>query len=202
MRFTRQDLVFSVITGLTTGFSVWRILIFVGQPEIFGISAMGLMVLVPILWILGVNLGYFLGRWFSFFIQFGKFSAIGFTNAAVDFGILNFLIYFFKTIEGGWFSIFKGVSFMVAVIHSYFWNKRWSFKDSQGNSRPAEFAKFFAVAIASTVINVFVASVVNNLIGPQFDLPARTWANLSAVAGSAAALIGSFLGFKLIVFKK
>ena len=90
-KFTKKDLYFSIITGLLTGFLAWKIFIFLELPEFVGISYAWLTVLIPILWILGVNLGYFLGQWLGFFDQFGKFSAIGFTNAAVDFGVLNIL---------------------------------------------------------------------------------------------------------------
>src|SRR3989344_992981 len=85
------------------------------------------MLVVPVLWILGVNLGYFLGRWVVFFNQFGKFAAVGFTNAAVDFGILNLLIAYYGIVSGLGFSLFKATSFVVAVAHSYLWNKFWVF---------------------------------------------------------------------------
>ena len=159
------------------------------------------MVLMPVFWILGINLGYFLGQWFAFFNQFGKFAAIGFTNAAVDFGILNLLIFYSGAAAGVSFSIFKGISFLVAIIHSYFWNKYWTFEAGRSGVSGQEFSKFFAVTLTALLINVAVASVVVNVIGIQFGLSAEVWANVGAVAGSAVALVASFVGFKMFVFK-
>ena len=229
MQFTKKDLTFSVITGLITGFSAWQIFNFLGIPTInfwdlsncvnnctpdgactmiycvpdylISFSSKLFMLIVPVLWILGVNFGYFLGRWFAFFNQFGKFAAIGFTNAAVDFGVLNLLIANTGISEGGWYSVFKAVSFMFAVIPSYFWNKYWAFEAKEGGGG-FEFAKFMSVAVVSIFINTGTASLVVNYVNPLGGLSIQIWANVGAVAGSAVALIFSFVGFKVAVFKK
>src|SRR3989344_8004604 len=163
-------------------------------------SFVWLMLVVPVLWILGVNLGYFLGRWFGFFNQFGKFAAIGFTNAAVDFGALNLLISNTGISSGVWYPVFKSISFLSAIIPSYFWNKYWAFEGAEGTS--FEFAKFMSVAIVSILINDGVASLVVNFVDPMVGLSSAVWANVGAVAGSATALIFSFVGFKVAVFRK
>ncbi|TSC89312.1 MAG: hypothetical protein G01um10142_534 [Parcubacteria group bacterium Gr01-1014_2] len=215
--FSRKDLIFSLITGFYAGFIAWRILDFLNTPLLKGISFAWLMVWVPVLWILGVNLGYFLGKWFIFFNQFGKFAAIGFTNAAVDFGVLNLLIFYSGITSGILFPVFKGISFFFGTIHSYFWNKYWAFS-AEGGSLPVgrrgasgekankisgqEFSKFFAITFIAILINVTAASIVVNFIGPQFGLTSEAWANVGAVIGSAVALVVSFIGFKVAVFKK
>ncbi len=202
MRFTKKDLIFSIITGLTAGVIFWRIFTFLGTRELFGIPWISLVILVPILWILGVNLGYFLGKWIAPFNQFGKFASIGFTNAAVDFGILNFLIAYTGIATGWWYSGFKSLSFLGGVLHSYVWNKFWVFDYSGNNGGRVEFFKFSTIAIIAFLINVGVASAVVNLFDPMFGLSKEVWANLGGVAGSAVALIFSFIGFKMVVFKK
>lgn len=204
MKFTKKDLVFSIITGLTTGLVTWRIFIFLGVFEKLGSGLNpAIMILVaPVLWILGVNLGYFLGRWLPFFNQFGKYAAIGFTNAAVYFGILNLLIAASDITRGIWYSIFIIIAFIVGTIHSYIWNKFWAFGAAQSQGGGAEFAKFATIALIAGLINVGIASFVVNFLDPRFGVSAESWANLGGVAGSAAALIFSFIGFKMIVFKK
>lgn len=201
MKFTKRDFVFSVVTGLITGFSAWRIFSFLEVPMYGGISYAWLLAVVPLLWILGVNLGYFLGRWFSFFNQFGKFVTIGFTNAAVDFGVLNLLIAGTGISTGIWYPAFKGVSFVCAVIPSFFWNKYWAFGAGESGSGKAEFLKFMSVMIIAVLINDGAASLVVNFVHPVLGLSATAWANISAVVGSAVALIFSFTGFKVAVFK-
>jgi putative flippase GtrA len=201
MKFTERDFVFSVATGLITGFSAWRIFAFLKVPVFGGISYAWLLAVVPILWILGVNLGFLLGRWLVFFNQFGKYAAIGFTNAAVDFGVLNLLIAATGISAGAWYPVFKAVSFICAVIPSFFWNKYWAFEAGGTGRGWAEFLKFMSVMIVAILMNDGVASLVVNYVHPVFGLSAPAWANIGAVVGSAVALIFSFAGFKVAVFK-
>lgn len=202
MRFSAKDFWSSVITGFITGFSGWQIAGFLGARPVGGISWAWLVIIVPVLWIAGVNFGYVLGRFLPFFNQFGKFCAIGFTNAAVDFGILYLLIGFSGAATGYYYAVFKTISFVIAAMHSYLWNKFWVF-DAQGRQRVGqEMTKFFAVTIAAAIVNVVVASIVVNAVGPQFDLTLEAWAGVGAVIGSATALVLSFVGFRTIVFKK
>src|SRR3989344_1676329 len=200
--FTKKDLYFSITTGFITGFIAWQIFVFLNLSEFAGVSYAWLMVLVPFLWVLGVNLGYFLGRWLVFFNQFGKFAAVGFTNAAVYFGILNILIACSDINKGFWYSVFVAAAFIVGTTHSYFWNKFWVFKATEQEIGGVEIGKFLGVSMIAGLINVGVASGVVNLIHPLFELTLNQWANVGGVAGSAVALAASFMGFKLIVFKK
>ncbi|HEY4520595.1 MAG TPA: GtrA family protein [Candidatus Paceibacterota bacterium] len=202
-KFTKRDLSFSIFTGLITGILVWRIFLFLNVPEFRDITWSWLIIIIPILWIVGVNLGYFLGRLFSFFNQFGKFAAIGFTNAAIDFGVLNLLIHSTGTTEGFWYGVFKAVSFLAAVIPSYFWNKYWAFWSP--GIMPAslkEFLKFLGVAVSAILVNSISATVIATFIDPALGFTPTAWANVAAAAGSALALIFSFAGFKVAVFKR
>ncbi len=228
MKFTKKDLLFCILTGLYTGFIAWRVFEFlsldifdklrinilfhiIGLPNTH-ISSAWMMVLIPILWIVGVNFGYFLGRWMPFFNQFGRFAAIGFTNFVFYSGMLNLLIAFTSISAGIWYSVFVGVSFTAGALHSYFWNKYWVFSaeggsasggDPQENSGAAtEFGKFIVVSVVSGLINVGVASFLVNIIHPLFGINPERWANVGGIAGSAVALVFSFVGFRMVVFKK
>lgn len=200
-KFTKKDLLFASATGFYTGFIAWRILVFLEQPNIMGVSFFWLIIVIPIFWILGVNLGYFLGRWFDFFNQFGRFSAIGFTNAAVDFGVLNILIAWSGIASGILYAVFKTISFIISVTHSYFWNRRWVFQ-SQSEDKGREFLKFISIYIIAAAINVGTATGVVSFIEPMFGVSQNVWANFGAIVGSAVALTFSFIGVRSIVFKK
>ena len=209
--FTKKDLIFSVITGFYTGFIAWRVFEFLNVPvfsRVLGllsldidISSAWMMVLIPVLWILGVNLGYFLGQWMPFFNQFGKFSAIGFTNFFVYLAILDLFIWKTGIANGIWYSVFVSVAFIVSVIHSYGWNKYWVFS-AGGSDSGGQFLKFLVVTVLAGLVNVGVASFVVNFTDPLFGISPEGWANIGGVAGSAVALIFSFVGIRLIVFKK
>lgn len=200
--FSKKDLYFSTFTGFYAGLIVWQVFVFLKLPIFYSISWKWLIIIVPILWILGVNIGYFLGRWLKFFNQFGKFAIVGFTNAAVYFGILNVLIAWSEINKGMGYSIFVTMAFILGTTHSYFWNKFWVFHATENRVSGAEFGKFLAVSVIAGVINIGTASGVVNLMEPLFGLTADQWANIGGVAGSAVALVFSFLGFKTAVFKK
>lgn len=202
MKFSKKDLFYSIVTGLLTGLIVWGITGYLHVSPVFHVPFVSLVVIVPILWIVGVNLGYFLGRFFGFFNQFGKFAAIGFTNAAVDFGVLSLLLSFFGVTAGILYTVSKTISFIVASTHSFFWNKFWVFEAGGSGDAGKQFGKFFIVSAFSAIINISVASLIVNIIHPIIGINVRTWALLGAVVGSAVALIVSFLGFRLTVFNR
>lgn len=197
---TKLDILYAIVTGLTAGIIAWLVLTFLQSNLPFGFGPAWLVFVLPILWIGGVQLGYVLGRWFGFFNQFGKYVAIGFTNFAVDAGIFNLLLSFTHKTEGGPLVIQKTISFIFAVTHSYFWNRRWSFASAQANTR-SEYIKFMLVNVIALAVNVGVAYLVVHSGRPATFTP-EAWANIGAVAGSAAALIFSFVGFKIFVFDK
>jgi len=198
--FTKKDLFFSVVTGLLTGTIAWRVFHFLGKEEFFGISLISLIVIIPVLWIIGVNLGYFIGRRINFFNQFGRFAAVGFTNFAVDSGVLYVLIALTQTSSGIYYGIFKVVSFLCAVTLSYVWNRNWVFGARKNPDMAKEFLRFLSVNIGAIIVNLSIAYIVVNYVKPQFGIDENAWAGIGAIAGSACALLLSFVGFKMSVF--
>ncbi len=198
---SRLDYIGALITGVTTGCISWLILSWFHMPLYLGFSWAWLMALVPVLWLAGVVKGYLLGKYVSpVFADFGKFVAVGATNAAVDFGIMYFLIAHTGIASGGWFSVFKTASFLVALGHSYAWNALWVFSNHGRGLNRRDFIRFTTVALAALAVNVGAASFVVNGIGPMFDLSLRAWAGVGAIVGSAVALFVSFTGFRKVVF--
>lgn len=201
-KFTKRDLGFATLTGLIAGIIAWRIFEVLKTPEFSNLPWIALTAIIPILWVLGVLLGYLLGQWLDFFNQFGKFAAIGFTNFAVTAGVLNIFLSFTNYTSGVGYSFISGISFMVGVLSSYVWNKFWVFWSNNNQGGRQEFVKFFTVTIIAFIVNVASASFVVNYIRPPINMDTHQWANIGAVAGSAVALIFSFVGFKVAVFKK
>src|SRR3989344_2662710 len=95
-----------------------------------------------------------------------KFVLVGILNTLVDLGVLNLLIFASGIASGFGYSAFKGISFTVAVINSYFLNKFWTFKMRETEGVKREFAQFFIVSLIGFGINVGVASFVVNVVGP------------------------------------
>lgn len=155
-----------------------------------------LLIILPVLSGLGMLIALFLEKRSVVFYQFSKFFLVGGMNVLIDLGILSLLIVLFKTDKGLWYSVFKGLSFLLATVNSYFWNKLWTFETEKG-----KFDQFLTVSLIGLLINVGTASLIVNLISIPFGLTASAWAIIGALGGSLAGLTLNFLGYKFIVFK-
>lgn len=140
--------------------------------------------------------------------QFFRFAIIGVINTGVDLLVLNLLMIIFDQRDGIQYTIFKTISFAIAVISSYFLNKYWAFEDKNKKEEVRKFSQFIAVSIVGALINVGVASLVVSLRPDPFianmsvDTFNQLWGNFGALCGTAIGLIWNFLGYKFIVFKK
>ncbi|MBI1957491.1 MAG: GtrA family protein [Candidatus Niyogibacteria bacterium] len=197
-----RDFYFGGLAGLITGILLIPILknLDVAIPFAVFLPPIGIALLFGV----GMLVGRILGRWLPWMFQFSKFAATGFMNAAIDFGILNLLIFFSGIAAGSGYIAFKALSFLTANINSYVWNHWWVFK-KEGAPIPAvttkEYMQFFTVSVVGIMLNVGAAAFVVTIIGPQWGVGEKGWANIGAAAGSAAGLLWNFLGYKFIVFK-
>lgn len=137
--------------------------------------------------------------------QFGKFFLVGIMNTLVDLAVLNLETLASGIREGSGYAVQKGVSFMTAVIFSYFVNKNWTFEDNSKEKQGKKFSQFFFVSIIGMLINVSVATIAVTYIKPALNLSFisdQLWVNIGALCGTAVGLFWNFLGYKLWVFKK
>jgi putative flippase GtrA len=65
-----------------------------------------------------------------------------------------------------------------------------------------EFYQFFAVTLTGLIINVSIAHLIVNVMGPQFSLPAALWGNLGGIGAVIVTFAWNFVGYKFFVFKK
>ena len=190
-------------------------------PQISFSYSLGLIIVLPLLSILGMWLAGLLAKFIKVIYQIAKFVLVGALNTLFDWGILNLLIFLTVVASGPLYSVFKGISFLVAVINSYFWNIFWTFRktridadinkprinadEADNGTRKAvgkEFLRFFIVSCIGFAFNVGVATLVVNVWGPQWGVSAKLWANIGALGGTLIGLVWNFLGYKLIVFKR
>jgi putative flippase GtrA len=64
-----------------------------------------------------------------------------------------------------------------------------------------ETLQFFAVTGIGLIINVAVASFVNDKIGVQYGLSKMLWGNIAAIIAAFVSFAWNFIGYKFIVFK-
>jgi putative flippase GtrA len=161
-----------------------------------------LFIISPFLAAFGIWLAYLIGKKFLFVFQLVKFLLIGIAAALVDLGILNLIILISGISIGFAFSIFKTISFIIAFSAKFLGDKLWAFEKKEVIGTGIEFSKFFGVTLIGLLINVVVASLVVNLIGPQFGLSKQIWANIAGIIGALATVVWNFPAYKYLVFKK
>jgi putative flippase GtrA len=133
--------------------------------------------------------------------QFGKFAVVGVLNTAIDFGVLNLLMWSFGIYQGIWVGVFVVISFTVAVINSYFWNKYWTFRDQQDQNPAKQFSAFILISIGGAIINFGIVYSMTTFVNPIFNLGPELWANGAKLLATALAWIWNFSGYKFWVFK-
>ena len=119
------DVIISLIIGVIIGI-------------FFLIILKGIGIEIPFIWLLpiifpglalfGMLVASLLGKRFLVFLQAGKFLLVGALNTFIDLGVLNMLIWISGIAAGAWYIVFKSISFLVATVNSYFWNKHWTFE--------------------------------------------------------------------------
>lgn len=208
----KKDYIFGVSAGLLIGVLALPVIKAV-KPAIYGKFA---LLIVPFFLIgtpFGLIVANYIGRKISVIWQIGKFGVIGVLNTLVDWGVLAILIFSFRKylsidskdlfIAGiAFYSLYKAVSFIVANINSYYWNKYWTFASGVAEKTKTEFLQFFLVSILGFAINVGIATYVFDYIHPVGGLNFDQWGIIGAAIGSVVGLGWNFIGYKFIVFKK
>jgi putative flippase GtrA len=184
--------------GITAGIFAWISLRIFPDGFLYGTQWI-LIVVFPLLCLGALRFSLFLSQWFPFVKRFGKFSIVGSTNFFIDIGVLNILIAFFGFQSGAMFILFKGLSFGLGVVHSYFWNRYWVFESGTSLSWK-EFLSFLSVSAASIAIDVAVAFFVVSMSSVSLGVTETFLPTIAAIAGALAAALFSFLGTRFLVF--
>lgn len=130
--------------------------------------------------------------------QFLRFCVVGSSNAVIDFGVLNLLLWMYPTTDLWQTLGYNSIAVALASTNSFFWNKYWTFQ--QRNPITAQEAyRFVVLASGTTLMN----DALMWLLGRVFP-SIMTSSLIGANALKLAAIIGtmsiSFFGMRLWVF--
>lgn len=84
------------------------------------------------------------------FREFLKFAIVGVLSTIIDWGVFYILEKFSL-----YYLIAKIFSFSLAVINSYIWNRKWTFR-SHNLNKTQEFSKFMLAALIGLGINTLI----------------------------------------------
>ncbi len=196
---TKKDYVLAVIAGFITVIFLFPVFKNISISLPFGLHYSVFFVVIPAFWVFLIFISSFLQKKISFVGQIVKFLITGFLNTAIDFGILNFL-----SIELGVYSGLKilginPISFIVAAINSFFWNKYWTFGKME-KPEVKEILGFIAVAITAVIINTGILLLFSKILTNYFSLSDGRILNLAKVLATAISLFWNFIGMKIFVF--
>ena len=195
------DIILALITGEITA---WFFYYLLKDIAVLKIENLGLILAVsfPVLALIGTWIAWLIGKRFLWIFQLAKYLLIGVLATIADLGVLNFLMWTSGITAGILFSVFKGISFLVATSAKYFGDKFWAFEKIEKEGMKKEFGRFFLVTLIGLGFNVGVASLIVNVVGPQFGLSNKLWANVGGIAAVFAVTAWNFISYKFIVFKK
>jgi len=176
-----------------------------------------LPVALPFVFLFSLWLAFLIGKKIPLIWQAAKFLMVGVLNTLVDLGVLalvskialnNFrfsasdILLNILSVSVTFYSLYKAISFIMAAINSFFWNKFWTFKRGTNEKVGKEFLQFFIVTFIGFLINVSIASLVFANINPLAGLDQKQWEIMSAVVATAASMVWNFVGYKFIVFRQ
>jgi glycosyltransferase involved in cell wall biosynthesis/putative flippase GtrA len=137
--------------------------------------------------------------------RFGRFAAVGASNAAIDVGVFNLLAALLPSHQPAQLAAYNTVAVALALANSYWWNSRWTFKQRLGSEWRWSTARrrllFTAQGLLNLAVNdaaVLIAATLLNRIG---GLPAVGVANGSKVVGMVTASLVSFAFMRGVVFR-
>ena len=208
---SKKSALYSLIIGEA---SAWFLYLVIRNPYIEEFERLAeipylvwiMPVAFPLLFLLGILVADFLSRFVKIAYQAIRFIEVGVLNTAIDFGVLNLLIWSTGSIEGLAIVPLNVISFLAATINSYFWNKFWTFKtpaiiSGEKKGISAEFAAFLVVSGIGIGINTGIVAAGTGLIPALFGLSAGAWANVMKICATIFSMTWNFIGYKFIVFK-
>ncbi len=119
--------------------------------------------------------------------RLGKFAVVGLTGFAIDFAVLNLLMFRFGL--PAWAA--NTCSFTAAVSNTFVWNRLWTFPESRLRPLTTQLAQFFLVNLIGLGINLLTFLGSHMLIWSHFF--ASGWGyNLAKATASGVALFWNF----------
>lgn len=134
--------------------------------------------------------------------QATRFCIVGVINTVVDIVVLNGLIVFTGTGHTGpLFTFYKTISFLAALLNSFYMNSKWTFSDEERGGRPTvtQGAQFVIISVLSSIVNVASASYVATYMKAPTGME-HYWPTVAALVGTVFSFVFNFIGYKYLVF--
>lgn len=156
--------------------------------------------------------------------QFAKFLIVGGSSFVIDFSIRFILMNYVSVggrlaslTVGEWmrntfpivrdhiakpqsaaFFVAAAVAGSVAILNSFYWNRRWTFGLHGQEEMAQQMRRFFVLSISVLLLNAFISGVLNNIIPghPRWSM------FLATVIATGIGAVCNFLGQRLWAFRR
>ncbi len=133
--------------------------------------------------------------------RFSKFSIVGFSNAAVDIGVLNLFLWLDPTRDVHLLVIYNGVALVLANLNSYVWNTLWTFR-----GRAEHDLRQIVLFALQVLVNIGVSNgLFWALIHPVIvytEVPTYLAGNVAKILSVTVASVLSFFIMRYVVFSR
>jgi membrane protein DedA with SNARE-associated domain/membrane-associated phospholipid phosphatase/putative flippase GtrA len=133
-------------------------------------------------------------------VRYARFSLVGVSNALVDLGAINLLLFVYPTREPGLLVLYNLLALALTNANSYLWNTLWTFRHHARHD-----ARQMGLFTLQGVLNAAIASgvlwfVAHLLLALYPALSAQLAGNVAKLASMFVASSASFLFLHFLVF--
>ena len=130
--------------------------------------------------------------------RFVKFAIVGTIGFVIDTGALYLLVFLLHLNGENERLLAKAISFTLAVISNFTWNRRWTYPESRSKPIGKQMAQFFAMNLLGLGINLIVFKIADSLLVPLVDL--RLALAGAQVAAVTVAMFWNFGANRLVTY--
>jgi len=132
--------------------------------------------------------------------QYVQFSLVGLSNAVVDLGVLNLLLFLHPTNNSLILALDNSIAVALAIINSYLWNTRWTFHDEADGSNRQR-ALFVGQALLNIAINDLALLGMTSILRPSQGVWYLIGSNAAKLVAMVLASTTSFILLRTAVFQ-
>lgn len=136
--------------------------------------------------------------------QIARFAVVGGSNALIDFGVFDLLLWIAPTRAPDRLVIYNTIAVICALANSYCWNRFWTFRSSRavgGRAVWKERLLFSAQSGLNVGINDLALAGVTVLLNRNHLLSTYAANNLAKFVAVMLASATSFAAMRLVVFR-
>jgi putative flippase GtrA len=130
--------------------------------------------------------------------RFIKFAIVGGIGFVIDTGTLSLLVFLFGFSTDKRRLLAKSISFTLAVISNFTWNRRWTYPESRSKPISKQLVQFFVLNLIGLGINLLVFALADALLTPLIGHVLALYG--AQIAAVGVAMFWNFAANRLVTY--